>query len=218
LTQPRQLLAAAGVVNRAAKVNLAPVRGQCQGREMTSSVYELLFSGVPNVLCILAPKWGVPESFLCPKWEIRPCDVTRNKFRCDVSKNFPFWTAGCLLNKIDKSYLIVHSSRKNSFGFCGKITINHILFCPTSSTSHHKIKNVTNHHGNAKCPILQLHMALKRTLTSLLANLFLTAALLHVLIQSNGSSSSLSVEESNGFENWKGRHHDTRVPRASLCQ
>lgn len=28
LTQPRQLLAATGVVNRAAKVNLAPVRGQ----------------------------------------------------------------------------------------------------------------------------------------------------------------------------------------------
>jgi hypothetical protein len=113
---------------------------------------------------------------------------------------------------------MVHSSRKNSFGFRGKITINHILFCPTSSTSHHKIKNVTNHHGNAKCPILQEHMALKRKNIDLSLNLFLTAALLHVLIQSNGSSSSLSVEESDGFENWKRRHHDTRVPRASLCQ
>jgi hypothetical protein len=163
-------------------------------------------------------KWGVPESFSCPKWEIRPCDVTRNKFCCDVTKNFPFWTAGRLLNKIDKSYLMVHSSRKNSFGFRGKITINHILFCPTSSTSHHKIKNVTNHHGNAKCPILQQHMALKRKNIDLSLNLFLTAALLHVLIQSNGSSSSLSVEESDGFENWKRRRHDTRVPRASLCQ
>ena len=130
------------------------------------------------------------------KWEIRPCDVTRIKFRCDVKKNFPFWTAGRLLNKIDKSYLMVHSSRKNSFGFRGKITINHILFCPTSSTSHHKIKNVTNHHGNAKCPILQQHMALKRKNIDLSLNLFLTAALLHVLIQSNGSS-SLSVEESD---------------------
>ena len=29
----------------------------CQGREMTSSVYELLFSEVPNVLYILAPKY-----------------------------------------------------------------------------------------------------------------------------------------------------------------
>jgi hypothetical protein len=64
-------------------------------------------------------------------------------------------------------------------------------------------KNVTNHHGNAKCPILQEHMALKRKNIDLSLNLFLTAALLHVLIQSNGSSSSLSVEESDGFENWK---------------
>jgi hypothetical protein len=44
---------------------------------------------------------------------------------------------------------------------------------------------------------------LKRKNIDLLLNLFLTAALLHVLIQSNGSSSSLSVEESDGFENWK---------------
>jgi hypothetical protein len=80
---------------------------------------------------------------------------------------------------------MVHSSRKNSFGFRGKITINHILFCPTSS-SHHKIKNVTNHHGNAECPILHEHMALKRKNIDLSLNLFLTAALLHVLIQSNG--------------------------------
>jgi hypothetical protein len=46
-------------------------------------------------------------------------------------------------------------------------------------------------------------MALKRKNIDLSLNLFLTAALLHVLIQSNGSSSSLSVEESDGFENWK---------------
>jgi hypothetical protein len=78
------------------------------------------------------------------------------------------------------------------------------MFCPTSSSSHYKIKNVTNHCGNAKCPILvQEHMALKRKNIDLSLNLFLTAALLHVLIQSNGSSSSLSVEESDGFENWK---------------
>jgi hypothetical protein len=138
--------------------------------------------------------WGVPESFWCPKWKIL-CDVTTNK--------------------IDKSYLMVHSSRKDSFGFRGKIRINHILFCPTSS-SHHKIKNVTDHHGNAKCPILCEHMALKGKNIDLSLNLFLTAALLNVLIQSNGSSSNLSVEKSDGFENWKQRRHDTRVPRGSL--
>jgi hypothetical protein len=93
------------------------------------------------------------------------------------------------LNKIDKSYVMVHSSRKNSFGFRGKIRINRrsILFCPTSS-SHHKMKNVTDHHGNAKCPILHEHMALKRKNIDLSLNLFLTAALFDVLIQSNGSS------------------------------
>jgi hypothetical protein len=36
---------------------------------------------------------------------------------------------------------------------------------------------VTNHHGNAKCPILQEHMALKRKNIDLSLNLFLTAAL-----------------------------------------
>jgi hypothetical protein len=46
-------------------------------------------------------------------------------------------------------------------------------------------------------------MALKRKNIDLSLNLFLTAALLNVLIQSNGSSSNLSVEESDGFENWK---------------
>jgi hypothetical protein len=39
-------------------------------------------------------------------------------------------------------------------------------------------------------------MALKRKNIDLSLNLFLTAALLNVLIQSNGSSSNLSVEES----------------------
>jgi hypothetical protein len=53
------------------------------------------------------------------------------------------------LNKLDKSYLTVHSSTKNSFGFRGKIRINRFLFCPTSS-SHHKIKNVTSLYGPAK--------------------------------------------------------------------
>jgi hypothetical protein len=33
------------------------IRERCQGREMMSSVYELLFSEVPNVLYILAPKY-----------------------------------------------------------------------------------------------------------------------------------------------------------------
>ena len=115
------------------------------------------------------------------------------------------------LNKIEKSYLIVHSSRKNSFGFRGKITINHILFCPTSSTSHHKIKNVTNHHGNAECPILHEHMAIKRKNIDLSLNLFLTAALLHVLIQSNGSS-SLSVEESDT----ETKTHAMRMPIVTI--
>jgi hypothetical protein len=64
------------------------------------------------------------------------------------------------------------------------------LFCPTSS-SHHKIKNVTNHQGNAKCPVLHEHMALKRKDIDLSLNLFLTAALLGVPV--NGSKRRLSV-------------------------
>jgi hypothetical protein len=75
---------------------------------------------------------------------------------------------------------------------------------------------VTNHDGNAEFPILHEHMTLKRKNIDLSLNLFLTAALLHVLIQSNGSSSLSAVEESDGFENWKRRRRDTRVPRASL--
>jgi hypothetical protein len=89
------------------------------------------------------------------------------------------------------------------------------LFCPTSS-SHHKMKNVTNHHGNAKCPILHEHMALKRKNIDLSLNLFLTAALLDVLIQSNGSSKTCLWRESDGFENWKQQCRDMRVPRGSL--
>jgi hypothetical protein len=71
--------------------------------------------------------WGVPESFSCPKWEIRPCDVTRIKFCCDVTKNFPFWMAGCLLNKIDKSYLMFILQGKTPSVFVEKS--QSIIFC-----------------------------------------------------------------------------------------
>jgi hypothetical protein len=74
-----------------------------------------------------------------------------------------------------------------------------------------QIKNVTNHHGNAECPILHEHMALKRKNIDLSLNLFLTAALLHVLIQSNGSS-SLSVEESDT----ETKTHAMRMPIVTI--
>jgi hypothetical protein len=54
-------------------------------------------------------------------------------------------------------------------------------------------------------------MALKRKNIDLSLNLFLTAALLHVLIQSNGSS-SLSVEESDT----ETKTHAMRMPIVTI--
>jgi hypothetical protein len=55
-------------------------------------------------------------------------------------------------------------------------------------------------------------MALKRKNIDLSLNLFLKAALLHVLIQSNGTSSSLSVEESDT----ETKTHAMRMPIVTI--
>jgi hypothetical protein len=55
-------------------------------------------------------------------------------------------------------------------------------------------------------------MALKRKNIDLSLNLFLTAALLHVLIQNNCTSSSLSVEESDT----ETKTHAMRMPIVTI--
>lgn len=59
-------------------------------------------------------------------------------------------------------------------------------------------------------------MPLKRKYIDLSLNLLLTAALLHELVVPNDSNSAIASDGWNGFESWKRRRRDTRVPRASL--